>query len=76
VKFASKEQLLEQIEGEHDRFLQLLASVPKSRRRESGVWGDGWSVLDLVHAKGVTVWRREADGRWRCVADISNSAPE
>ena len=48
MKFVSKEQLLEQIEDEHDRFLQLLASVPNSRRRESGVWGDGWSVQDLV----------------------------
>jgi hypothetical protein len=41
-------QLLEQIEGEHDRFLELLASIPDSRRREAGVWGDGWTIQDLV----------------------------
>ena len=33
-------------------------------------------AIRTIHAKGVTVWRREPDGRWRCVADIWNSAPE
>jgi uncharacterized protein (TIGR02246 family) len=32
--------------------------------------------LQTIHAKGVTVWRKESDGRWRCVADIWNDAAE
>jgi len=37
---------------------------------------DSKGTIRTIHAKGVTVWRREADGRWRCVADIWNGAPE
>lgn len=28
-----------------------------------------------VHLRGLTVWRLEPDGQWRCVADIANEAP-
>lgn len=28
-----------------------------------------------VHLRGLTVWRMEPDGQWRCVADIANEAP-
>ncbi len=48
MRFASKAQLVADIEREHDRLLELLASVPPSRRRKTGAWGDGWSVTDLV----------------------------
>lgn len=48
MRFGSKSQFLEQIEGEHDRFLELLARVPVSRRGEADVWGDGWTAKDLV----------------------------
>jgi uncharacterized protein (TIGR02246 family) len=37
---------------------------------------DSGGTIRTIHAKGVTVWRREADERWRCVADIWNTAPE
>ena len=33
-------------------------------------------ALQTIHAKAVTVWRKESDGRWVCVADIWNDAPE
>jgi ketosteroid isomerase-like protein len=31
--------------------------------------------LESTHGRSVTVWRREGDGTWRCVVDISNDAP-
>lgn len=32
-------------------------------------------TIQTMHGKGVTIWRRGADGRWRCVMDIWNEAP-
>jgi ketosteroid isomerase-like protein len=28
-----------------------------------------------LHLRGITVWRVDSDGEWRCVADISNEQP-
>jgi ketosteroid isomerase-like protein len=28
-----------------------------------------------IHLRGLTVWRMEPDGQWRCVADIANEVP-
>ncbi len=28
-----------------------------------------------LHGRGVTVWRQDADGQWRCVVDIWNAPP-
>ncbi len=28
-----------------------------------------------LHGRAVTVWRRDADGQWRCVVDIWNAPP-
>jgi len=28
-----------------------------------------------LHSRGISVWRLEPDGQWRCVADISNEEP-
>jgi ketosteroid isomerase-like protein len=32
--------------------------------------------LVTTRGRGVTVWRRESDGEWRCTVDIWNDAPE
>jgi ketosteroid isomerase-like protein len=32
-------------------------------------------ALESTHGRGVTVWRLDADGVWRCVVDITNDAP-
>jgi len=37
---------------------------------------DPAGMVRTVYAKGIAVWRRDSDGRWRCVVDIWNSAPE
>lgn len=31
--------------------------------------------LESTHGRSVTVWRKDADGVWLCVVDISNDAP-
>jgi ketosteroid isomerase-like protein len=28
-----------------------------------------------LHSRGISVWHLEADGQWRCVADVSNEEP-
>ncbi|HZR25352.1 MAG TPA: DUF4440 domain-containing protein [Vicinamibacterales bacterium] len=32
-------------------------------------------ALMTVHTRGVSVWRKEADGEWRCTVDIANEPP-
>jgi uncharacterized protein (TIGR02246 family) len=32
--------------------------------------------LDTLYAKAVGIWRRDADGKWRAVADIWNESPQ
>jgi len=32
-------------------------------------------TIQTVHAKGIAIWRKSADGHWRCVVDIWNDAP-
>jgi ketosteroid isomerase-like protein len=31
--------------------------------------------LMTIHARAVTVWRKDADGQWRCVRDMWNDPP-
>ena len=31
--------------------------------------------LLTFHGKGITVWRKQPDGNWKCVMDIWNSVP-
>lgn len=48
MKYESKQALMDDIRGEHDALCARLAEIPKSRWYEPGVWGDGWTVSDLV----------------------------
>src|SRR6266478_2026840 len=32
-------------------------------------------ALATVHLRGISIWRLDADGQWRCVVDISNEEP-
>ena len=48
MRYDSKKELIEDIEKEHQMFLDLVRSIPKSRYSEAGVWGDNWSIKDLL----------------------------
>lgn len=48
MRFSSKQELLDSIEREHRTLVELLDSIPKKRYREPGVWGDGWTIQDLL----------------------------
>ena len=28
-----------------------------------------------AHLRGISIWRLDADGQWRCIVDISNEEP-
>ena len=47
LRYRSKAALLRSIQEEHGAFLALAASIPRSRYREPGVWGDDWTIQDL-----------------------------
>jgi hypothetical protein len=48
MKYASKEALIEDIRTEHDAVCARLREIPPALWREPGVWGEGWTVCDLV----------------------------
>jgi len=48
MRYKSKQELLADIRTEHDSLCARLRDIPKSRCRERGVWGDGWTISDLV----------------------------
>lgn len=48
MRFTSKDQLVAGIGRERAALLELLAAIPRARWREPGVWGEGWTVLDLL----------------------------
>lgn len=68
MRFTSKQELIEAIEESHRALVELASSIPKSRYREAGVWGDDWTVQDLF--SHLTAWQRmflgwHRDGRDR-----------
>lgn len=48
MRYRSKRDLVDDIEGEHERLWSLLDDIAPARYEEAGVWGDGWSLKDLV----------------------------
>ncbi len=48
MKYKSKKALLDDIRTAHDALWEALGAIPRPRWRERGVWGDGWTVCDLV----------------------------
>lgn len=36
---------------------------------------DSTGTLSTMEGRYITVWRKEADGRWRCSVDIANEGP-
>jgi hypothetical protein len=48
MKYDSKEALRNDIRTSHDALCVWLERVPKARWREPGLWGDGWTLSDLV----------------------------
>lgn len=48
MRFSSKREILEAIRSERQELVALIESIPRKRWREKGVWGDGWTVHDLM----------------------------
>lgn len=48
MRYATKALLVQDIIGEHARLTALLDAIPLHTFKEPGVWGDDWSVHDLV----------------------------
>jgi len=48
MRYKSKQALLEDIRTQYHLLCALLGEIPKVRWHESGVWGDGWTLSDLV----------------------------
>jgi hypothetical protein len=48
MKYHSKSALIDDIRTAHDLLCAGLGKMPTARWREPGVWGDGWTVSDLV----------------------------
>ena len=48
MRYSSKAALGRDIHDEHDRLVALLDEIPATRYAEPGVWGDDWTLTDLV----------------------------
>ncbi|HLG15020.1 MAG TPA: ClbS/DfsB family four-helix bundle protein [Blastocatellia bacterium] len=48
MRYKSKQSLMDDIRTEHDSLCALLRKIPTARWHEHGVWGDGWTLSDLV----------------------------
>jgi hypothetical protein len=48
MRYKSKQALMDHIRTEHDALCARLREVPSARWQEGGVWGDAWTLSDLV----------------------------
>lgn len=48
MRYESKQALMDDIRTKHDSLCARLGEIPQVRWQEPGVWGDGWTVSDLV----------------------------
>lgn len=48
MRYSSKATLEADIHAEHDRLVAMLDETPVRRFAEPGVWGDNWTLNDLV----------------------------
>lgn len=48
MKYASKQQLIRDIEEQFSALRRCLERIPRTRYSEPGVWGEDWSINDLV----------------------------
>jgi len=48
MRYKSKQALLADLKTEHDALCARLCEIPTAQYREPGVWGDGWTLCDLV----------------------------
>lgn len=63
MKFSSKNDLLERISQEHKVLVELVDSIPKREQTSAGVWGDDWTVKDLL--AHLTEWEQMFLGWYR-----------
>lgn len=56
MKYASKAELIADIEGAYQALVVRLEAIPGARWKEPGVWGDDWTVHDLV--AHLSAWHR------------------
>jgi hypothetical protein len=57
MRYKSKQALMDDVQTEHDALCARLAQIPMARWHEPGVWGDGWTLCDLVAHLG----------EWQCM---------
>jgi len=56
MRYLSKSELIEDIERQHRLLLEVVDMIPRGRLKETGVWGDDWTVHDfLAH---LTEWEQ------------------
>lgn len=48
MRYSSKAELIDDIEREHRLLLEIVDTIPRNQFKEPGVWGDDWTVHDLL----------------------------